>query len=217
MALNALFVLRDQKNRIAAEEFLEGYPGYAPMGYFTDLTDALEAMDPARTHVIVLEGNPCDFYKTDLFPDFPEDIPLVFWDEHKSYIMEAYSKSELGERLSHPSAEHEDTVDSQDDSIIFVKADAAIWRVDLNTLIFAEAQKDYVLLHTPKQELRILSSMKHLMARLPRTRFLRVHRSFMVRVDAIDSIENDIIRAGGKKIPVGPSYRQRLLGRLKLI
>ena len=59
--------------------------------------------------------------------------------------------------------------------------------------------------------------MKSIVERLPSNEFMRVHRSFIVRLDRITSIEDNTIVAGDKLIPVGKSYRSKLSGRLNLI
>lgn len=100
---------------------------------------------------------------------------------------------------------------------VFVKSDSVIYRIDLTDLVCAEAQKDYVQLHTEEKSYRILSSMKHVEARLSDSAFMRVHRSYIVRIDAIDSIDGDMITARGYKIPIGPSYRQALLKSLNFM
>ena len=102
---------------------------------------------------------------------------------------------------------------------IYVRFDSRIFRISLKDLIYVEAQKDYVILHTHKQEFRILGSMKRISAELGDEEFHRVHRSFLVRLDKILYFENENLQLEGvdQQIPIGPSFRSPLLKGLRLL
>ena len=59
--------------------------------------------------------------------------------------------------------------------------------------------------------------MKAIQARLPKDQFLRVHRSYIVRLDKIDAIEDNTIIIKKKMIPVGGTYREALMTALDFI
>ena len=75
-------------------------------------------------------------------------------------------------------------------------------------LLFVEALKDYVVVHTREESYTIPSTMKEVERKLSDRRFIRVHRSYIVNLHAIESIKYSNIRMGAsKEIPVGGSYR----------
>ncbi len=100
---------------------------------------------------------------------------------------------------------------------VFVKSDGRLMKVQLADIEWIEAQRDYVLIHTPSQDFFIHSTMKRLSDRLSETEFARVHRSFIVRMDKIEDIEDGSILIGKKVIPVGASYKDDLMNRLNLL
>ena len=100
---------------------------------------------------------------------------------------------------------------------VFVKSDGRLMKVALAQVEWIEAQRDYVLIHTPGQEYFIHSTMKRLADRLNTTDFIRVHRSFIVRMDKIQDIEDGSILIGKKVIPVGASYKDDLMARLHML
>ena len=59
--------------------------------------------------------------------------------------------------------------------------------------------------------------MKSIESKLPADQFVRVHRSYIVRIDQIDAIEDKTVSVGKKIIPVGGTYRDSLMNRLNLI
>ena len=100
---------------------------------------------------------------------------------------------------------------------IFVKSDSMLVRVNMSDILWVEALADYIALVTPKKRYVIHSTMKSIQARLPTDKFLRVHRSYIVRLDKIDAIEDNTIIIQTKMIPVGGTYRDRLMSALDFI
>ncbi|MEJ8755482.1 response regulator transcription factor [Pontibacter sp. H259] len=94
---------------------------------------------------------------------------------------------------------------------MFVKADYKTIRVDFKDILWIEGLKDYVIIQTKDQKIITLLSMNKMMEKLPESKFLRVHRSFIVSLQKIDSIEKSRIRIGQKEIPIGEVYKDQFL------
>ncbi|WP_114782301.1 LytR/AlgR family response regulator transcription factor [Botryobacter ruber] len=94
---------------------------------------------------------------------------------------------------------------------MFVKADYKTIRVDFKDIMWVEGLKDYVIIQTKDQKIITLLSMNKMMEKLPPSKFLRVHRSFIVALQKIDSIEKSRIRIGNKEIPIGEVYKDQFL------
>lgn len=90
---------------------------------------------------------------------------------------------------------------------IFVKTEHKIQRVDLDDVLYIEGLKDYISIYTVDERIVTLQNMKKMEDILPSNRFLRVHRSYIVALDKIVSIERGRIFIGDKVIPVGDTYR----------
>ena len=103
--------------------------------------------------------------------------------------------------------------------IIFVKSNSRLVKVSLKDVFYVEALKDYVVLNTQFTRYTIHSTMKDIEKKLGNTDFIRIHRSFIARIDKIQTIENQtvILEENKKVIPIGGSYRDELLGKLNLI
>jgi two-component system, LytTR family, response regulator len=94
---------------------------------------------------------------------------------------------------------------------MFVKADYKTIRVDFKDILWIEGLKDYIIIQTKDQKIITLLSMNKMMEKLPDSKFLRVHRSFIVALQKIDSIEKSRIRIGAKEIPIGEVYKDHFL------
>ncbi|MFD0766163.1 LytR/AlgR family response regulator transcription factor [Mucilaginibacter lutimaris] len=98
----------------------------------------------------------------------------------------------------------------QDDfmsDFIFVKTEHKIQKVYLHDILFIEGLKDYVSIFTPAERIITLQGMKKMEDALPPKHFIRVHKSYIVSINKIDSIERSRIFIGDKVIPVGDTYR----------
>lgn len=103
--------------------------------------------------------------------------------------------------------------------IIFVKSNSRLVKVKTSDIYFVEALKDYVVINCVNARYTIHSTMKDIEKKLPPSDFIRVHRSFIVRIDKIVAIEqpNLILEEDKKVIPIGGSYKDDLTKRLNMV
>jgi two-component system, LytTR family, response regulator LytT len=103
--------------------------------------------------------------------------------------------------------------------IIFVKSNSRLVKVRTEDIYFIEALKDYVVINTGNTRYTVHSTMKDIEKKLPPNEFIRVHRSFIVRIDKIVAIDhaNLIIEDDKKQIPIGGSFKDDLVKRLNMI
>lgn len=116
--------------------------------------------------------------------------------------------------LYHSIIENKENKDS-----IFVRADYRLNKINYSDIYYVEALKDYVVINTSDNSFTTHTTMKEMVRILPSKDFVRVHRSFIVRLDKIFSIKYpDLVIEGKMKvIPIGGLYRKELYGRLNLI
>ena len=108
--------------------------------------------------------------------------------------------------------------DAGSKDIIFVKSNGKIVRVNTKDIFYVEALKDYVVIKTGVTRYIIHSTMKDIDKKLNPSDFIRAHRSFIVRIDKIVTIENHSLMLENDKkiIPIGGSYRDALQTKLNL-
>ena len=107
----------------------------------------------------------------------------------------------------------------EDAEVIFVKNRSRLILVKQEDLLFVEALKDYVVVHTRDEAYTIHSTMKEVERKLSDPRFIRIHRSYIVNLHAIESMKHGNITVEGieKEIPVGGSYKDTLASRINLL
>jgi DNA-binding LytR/AlgR family response regulator len=94
---------------------------------------------------------------------------------------------------------------------LFLKSEYKIRRINFNEIRYIEGLKDYVKVYLQNEPKAILSlnSLKALEAKLPSARFMRVHRSYIVNLEKIDTIERSRIVFGKTYIPVSDQYKEK--------
>ncbi len=109
--------------------------------------------------------------------------------------------------------------EGSENEFIFVKANSKLVKINTKDIYYIEALKDYVVINESSTRYTIHSTMKDIEAKMGTEDFIRVHRSFIVRLDKIAAIEfpNLILEKDKKIIPIGGSYREDLTSKIKLI
>ncbi len=100
---------------------------------------------------------------------------------------------------------------------IYVKADGKLVRLSLQDILFVEALSDYVIINTPNKKLIVHSTMKGMEKKLASDNFSRVHRSYIVNMHKIDTIQDAMVIMPSKNIPIGASYKSKFLEQLNFL
>ena len=112
-------------------------------------------------------------------------------------------------------------VSNSDTNEIFIKKGASLVKLKIKEIIYIEALENYVTLNTRSDKFTIHFTMKALESQLPSETFIRVHRSFIVNITSIKNIkDNSVDLVIGKdllNIPIGNSFRDPLLNRIKIM
>ena len=104
-----------------------------------------------------------------------------------------------------------------DEEFIFIRDSNIVRRLKLDEILFAEAMGDYVKLYIPQKFYAIHTTLKAVEERLPASKFLRVHRSYIVAVTKIDTIEDGALVINGRPVPVADNYRAALNKRMNIL
>ena len=100
---------------------------------------------------------------------------------------------------------------------IFIKTGYSMERVDIEDILYVEGMQEYLQVVTTKTKLMTLQTFSSMESILPLNNFIRVHKSFIIAVDKIETIERNVVKIKGKRIPVSMSYKERFDKILKNI
>ncbi len=216
-----------------ALELLEDYISKTPFLKLEHLfNNAISAMDYLReTHVDIIfvdiqmpDLNGIDFIK--LLENPPHLIITTAYDQYavQSYELEvndyllkpiAYERfykavSRILEKkisISVPKTNSEIINHKKD--YIFIKSEYKVIKVLLEEILYCEGLKDYIQIHTHGGKFLTLMSFKKLSEILPENKFVRVHKSYLVSIAKIDTIERNRIIINEQYIPIGEAYKEK--------
>ncbi|BDD10163.1 DNA-binding response regulator [Fulvitalea axinellae] len=95
---------------------------------------------------------------------------------------------------------------------ISVKANHRHYKIHYEDILYLESLKEYVVFHTVNGDITALASLKKLEDRLPENQFVRTHKSFVVSIRHIQSLYGNELTVGDHSVPVGASFRSKVLG-----
>jgi DNA-binding LytR/AlgR family response regulator len=103
------------------------------------------------------------------------------------------------------------------EEFVFIRDSNVVRRLKLDDILFAEAMGDYVKLFTPQKFYAIHTTLRAVEERLPVSKFIRVHRSYIVALTKIDTIQDGALVINGKPVPVADAYRVALNKRMNIL
>ena len=95
-----------------------------------------------------------------------------------------------------------------EDAFIFVKSNKKNIKINISDLYYIEALGDYIKIHTEDKMIVTYQSMKKIESLLPSSQFIRIHKSYIVAINKIKSIEGNMVEIKNEKLPIGNNYKQ---------
>lgn len=130
------------------------------------------------------------------------------------YLLKPFSKSRfdmaIQKVLKNISAEE----NSDENEHLFVRSNFRKVKVNYKEIKWIEALGDYVKLVTEKKNVLVLTSMKAFQERLPKEKFLRIHKSYIINMDRLENFNNSTVQVCGKQMPLSRKRRSEFMSAL---
>jgi DNA-binding LytR/AlgR family response regulator len=222
-----------------ATEILEAYVSKVSFLELVQIcANAFEAMECLKQHtvdLIFLDINMPDLSGIELLNTLATKPAVIFTTAYADYAVEGFNLDAVDyllkpisfDRFVKAANKAESFLSSkqatQDDSpsaevqseYLFVKTEYKIVKVNLRDILYVEGLKDYIKIVTPEGQLLTLQSMKNMQETLPDAQFMRVHKSYIVAIAHIESIERNKINIQDKWIPIGTTHRDQFYKRIE--
>lgn len=112
---------------------------------------------------------------------------------------------------------NEEEITAAADDYLFIRDNNMLKKLRLEEILWIEAMGDYVKIRTQSQWHIVHTTLKAVEEKLNSARLMRVHRSYIISLDKIDSIEDGAVNIINTPIPVAESYRSKLIQKIKLL
>lgn len=179
-----------------------------------------------------LEGKVPYFIFTTAYPEYAlegfdlnavdylvKPIPFPRFLKAVNRVKEMLKLSEVNTSFNVSSAGGESVTSAipKEDDFIFVKSEYENLKIDIKSIKHIQGLKDYLKIHSESSKpILTLMSFKEIQDKLPENTFIRVHRSYIVNVNKITSIQKNRIVIKGERIPIGESYKSMVYSRLNI-
>jgi two-component system response regulator LytT len=208
--------------------YIEKTPGLKLMGKFDNALDALSYINYKAVDLIFVDIHMPDLSGIEFTRTLSGGPKVIFTTAYEKYALEGFRLDVVDYLLKPFSYEEflksvhkvqrliklEQTALNQveaNNQFLFLKSEYRIKRINFNDILYIEGLKDYVKVYIANESKPILSltSLKLLETKLPVDGFMRVHRSFIVNLGKIDTIERSRIVFGKVYIPVSDQYKEK--------
>ncbi|HEY4787758.1 MAG TPA: LytTR family DNA-binding domain-containing protein [Bacteroidales bacterium] len=215
-----------------ALQLVTGYIKKTPflelVGEFDNPISAMEFLDQSPVDLIFLDIQMPDLTGTEFARILNQGPKIIFSTAFEKYALEGF-RLEAVDYLLKPFSYEEFLIAAQkakklldleqkaattietNNEFLFLKSEYKIRRINFNDILYVEGLKDYIkifLVNEPKPILT-LNTIKSLESKLPANKFMRVHRSFIVNLERVQTVERFRIVFGQEYIPVGDQYKEK--------
>ena len=221
--MNALGIIKEFSQRLADLDLVQT---------FTDPTKALQFATTSTTPIdlVFLDIQMSRLNGLTLAEHLPESCRIILTTAYPDYALQGYEMDvvdyllkpfsfERFERAvrkvrllkttaSDAIPEAQKKINPAGDDFIFVRTDYKTIKVKISDITYIEGSGNYVTLHTIKGKILVLQNLKKFEEQLMPYQFIRVHKSFIISLSHIESIEKGWILIDKQEIPIGESYRE---------
>ncbi len=197
------------------------------VGQFENAVEALNFLSNFTVELMFVDINMPDLSGMDFVKSLVDPPKVIFTTAYSEYAVEGFKVNAIDYLLKpigytdflkavekakdwiKKDAILPEEVNSDKDSL-FIKAEYKLLRIKLEDIIFIEGMREYIQIHTKNDPpVMTLMSMKKIEEFLPDDKFLRVHRSYIVNLSQITTVERNRIVFGKKYIPVSDQYKEK--------
>jgi DNA-binding LytR/AlgR family response regulator len=166
-----------------------------------------------RPHVIITTAH--DSYALQGFDLDVMDYLLkpISFERFMKGVNKVYEKVQVDQKANGFSELH--SIMNTEDPFFFVKTETRIEKIRYAEVLFIEGMGDYWRIITTSKKIMSLMNYKKLEEILPQNLFIRVHKSFIVALDKIDSVERNRIKIADRLIPISETYRKSFFDRIE--
>ncbi|WP_462317575.1 LytR/AlgR family response regulator transcription factor [Marinilabilia sp.] len=235
--MNCIIIDDDKLSIKIIEEFVGRTEGLHLAGSFSSAVEAINSLNQPgaeKVDLIFLDIEMPEMSGIEFLESLDIIQQVVIYSSQEKYALESY-EYDVTDYLLKPvqfgrfikavnrARERFEKKESpvKESTEIFIKNNGSLVRIKYDDILWIEALENYVVLNTFKEKYTIHFTMKSIADKMPTDKFMRIHRSFIVNFSKIKVIEDNSVviktDSGTKVIPIGKSYRDKLMNDINLI
>lgn len=204
--------------------YVNAVPSLELAGTCVNALEAIEVLRSRHIDLLFLDIQMPQLLGTDLLRTLNNPPKVVFTTAYRKFAIEGFELNAVDYLLKPISFERFlkavnklmdiKPVHSQKEvaaeSYVYFRSDRKMHKVHINDIIFIESLKDYIKVVTTSKTIITKQSISSVEERLPKSSFIRIHRSFIVSLDKVQSYSPELIAIGNEELPVSRMYRHEV-------
>jgi DNA-binding LytR/AlgR family response regulator len=202
---------------------------------FSNAIDAIKYLNANKVDLVFLDIHMPNFSGFDFVQTIKDPPKVILVTVDKNFALEAFNYNCISDYLIKPLVEERFNkainrisikrekslvpLNSNDSSVkeIYVNIDKRLIKIDTSSINFIQANGDYILIRTEATNYTVHTTLKKIEDKLPKTSFLKIHRSYIINVNKIIDIQDSTVLIGKDLIPVSKNNRPILMESLNLV
>jgi two-component system LytT family response regulator len=210
-------------------DYIQKTPGCELIFHSTHILQVTDFLKEHHCDLIFLDNQMPELTGIQFLKQMNANCKVVFTTAYSEYALESYQfdvidyilKPITYERFMASIDKFKRLVSAGEDfdnepESIFIKTEYRIQQVNLSSVLFIEAKRDYLAFHTTEGKIMTLDSMRNMEQLLPSKRFIRIHKSYIINIGKIEFIERGKIVINQFYLPVGDYYKEHLSKIIRL-
>lgn len=226
MNITCIIIEDEPLARRKLEQYVAKIPFLKLLHSFESALEAISFLRQEAIDLLLLDIQMDDLTGIELLealPHRPEVILCTAFEQYAlkgfelhvtDYLLKPFSFDRFLEAVLNVQSKLSAKQPKQAASFVFIKSEYSLQKIELEEILFVEGMGDYRNIHCRERRIMTLESFGDLEAKLPNHLFCRVHKSYIVALSKIESVERDRIKIGSKLIPVSESYKQAFYKRI---
>lgn len=231
--MKCIIVDDNKMARMALKQLVSQVSSLELVAECNDAGEALDTLNSNHAEVLLLDIEMPGMTGLDLIKKLGNSKPLIIFTTAKTdYAVEAFELNVVDylvkpialPRFKQAVEKAQEAIDSnkqevkvEEQGFVFVKDNGVLKRIAIDDILYLEAMGDYVKVHTSQKFHVVHATLKSIEEKLPSSKFIRVHRSYIVAINKIDYIQEGTISIGKTTIPVADTHKSNLNKRLNLL
>lgn len=227
MKLKCLIVDDEPMARKGLEEYVKDVPLLDYAGSCENALKAKEYLQHNAVDLMLLDINMPHLSGIEFLKSLENPPLVIFTTAHPDYALESYSldvldylvKPIMFDRFQKAVQKAWDyqllrAFSMASPEFFFIKCDHVFEKVYFNDVLYVEAMQNYCILHTPARKLIAYITLTGLEEKLPKTNFLKVHKSFIVNLEKITALDGNDLFINKAQIPVSRNLKEEVMKRV---
>jgi DNA-binding LytR/AlgR family response regulator len=230
MRLNCVITDDEPIARETIEDYIALVPGLNMIAECSTATETFEVLRQKEVDVLFIDIHMPGISGLDFIRSLKSQPAIVFTTAYPNYVIDGFDVDAVDyllkpvsidrflravDKVYQRTEQEPEMKQATDKKFFFTRSNSDLLKVEYDSILFVEGLDNYVRIHCEHKTIISSNAMKHMEDLLAGHRFLRIHHSYLVNLNKVSSVHDNIFKLGNTDLAVGKSYRETVAAMLK--